>query len=375
MGPLNDNTGDLPSHPQGQGYYEEASYPSGLTLAPSAPGASSSPDDDGNETGGMRTTTASINNPMLEALTTAAALAAAANDRPGDNELSSSQDNSQATGLQSLAANSSSSDMQPTLSTLRETPKVYKNNPLLLAPATSIPQNHPLAAAHENISMYPFHEQNSPVPPMFLNQKLRHGKWSTEEEDYANALIEIFQSGHAIVNEKNGKTLRAFLSRKLHCSPMRVSKKFKGTKVGKLIFTSKPGSILAMSPIMLERCLARLAETEVKFYKKIFSNYTGQFILANGSPAGAGPALPRPPNVSFLSLLRTQRPVAAYKESFVHRRNEIVERSKELIILLADRQFDFIPYKLHAISLLMFRLQTILWPLIIKFKLHSPSHQ
>jgi len=95
---------------------------------------------------------------------------------------------------------------------------------------------------------------------------LRSGKWTIEEEIYANILIQLFEEGrvddfeHSDDSKKidnsneqeehplkfkitNGMTLRAYLSRKLFCSPMRISKKFAGKGIGKLIYMSQsPGA-------------------------------------------------------------------------------------------------------------------------------------
>jgi hypothetical protein len=94
---------------------------------------------------------------------------------------------------------------------------------------------------------------------------LRSGKWTPEEEMYANILIALFEEGRVDGFEQstegdsnkesseeekqppkfritNGMTLRAYLSRKLFCSPMRISKKFAGRGIGKLVYTSKSPS-------------------------------------------------------------------------------------------------------------------------------------
>ena len=76
------------------------------------------------------------------------------------------------------------------------------------------------------------------LPPIFQNRKLRSGKWLPEEEEYADALIQLFEQGH-LTDCENGTTLRAYLSGKLHCAPMRISKKYAGTGIGKLVFLSK----------------------------------------------------------------------------------------------------------------------------------------
>jgi hypothetical protein len=61
------------------------------------------------------------------------------------------------------------------------------------------------------------------------------GKWTVEEEKYAAALICQFERG-ALIDCEEGKTLRSFLAEKLNCIPMRVSKKYGGTCIGKLLY-------------------------------------------------------------------------------------------------------------------------------------------
>jgi len=63
---------------------------------------------------------------------------------------------------------------------------------------------------------------------------LRRGKWTTEEEFYANRLIHEFKLG--LLPLTDGTTLRTFLSKLLNCDPMRISKKFVGQNcIGKVI--------------------------------------------------------------------------------------------------------------------------------------------
>ena len=62
----------------------------------------------------------------------------------------------------------------------------------------------------------------------------RRGKWSEEEETYAQAAIRDFNSGH--LNAPLGITLRTYLSDKLQCDPMRITKKFTGdASIGKKV--------------------------------------------------------------------------------------------------------------------------------------------
>eukprot|EP00953_Heterococcus_sp_UTEX-ZZ885_P010482 6121-Heterococcus_DN1.PRE.2 len=75
---------------------------------------------------------------------------------------------------------------------------------------------------------------------------LRRGKWTQEEESYANRLIQEFKNG--LLPLTDGTTLRTFLSKLLNCDPMRISKKFVGSNcIGKQSSTghrSVSGSVL-----------------------------------------------------------------------------------------------------------------------------------
>lgn len=64
---------------------------------------------------------------------------------------------------------------------------------------------------------------------------LRRGKWTVEEEAYVARVIQDFNSGY--LNAPAGTTLRSYLSEKLHCDPMRITKKFTGDAcIGKRVF-------------------------------------------------------------------------------------------------------------------------------------------
>jgi hypothetical protein len=75
------------------------------------------------------------------------------------------------------------------------------------------------------------------TPPFFQNMKPRRGKWTPEEITYAEFLVQEFEQG-SLEGCENGCTLRAFLSRKLHCAPMRISKKFAGKHEGNMFCLS-----------------------------------------------------------------------------------------------------------------------------------------
>ncbi|KAJ1430832.1 hypothetical protein B484DRAFT_328180 [Ochromonadaceae sp. CCMP2298] len=67
----------------------------------------------------------------------------------------------------------------------------------------------------------------------FDNSVPRSGKWTVEEEAFANRLISEFESG-SLGDCEDGCTLRSYLARKLNCAPMRISKKFAGQCIGKV---------------------------------------------------------------------------------------------------------------------------------------------
>jgi hypothetical protein len=75
---------------------------------------------------------------------------------------------------------------------------------------------------------------------------LRRGKWTTEEEAYANRLIYEFKLG--LLPLTDGTTLRTFLSKLLNCDPMRISKKFVGQNcIGKVSYSY----LCSTSPVLL----------------------------------------------------------------------------------------------------------------------------
>lgn len=65
------------------------------------------------------------------------------------------------------------------------------------------------------------------TPQFFQSVSIRKGKWTAQEEQYALFIIKQFEKG-TLRECENGITLRAYLSRKLHCAPMRISKKYAG---------------------------------------------------------------------------------------------------------------------------------------------------
>lgn len=94
-------------------------------------------------------------------------------------------------------------------------------------------------------TILPTSSENQPSPhthPLFYNRPLRSGKWIPQEEEYATLLMELFDAGAVTPPLANGATLRLYLSRMLHCSPMRISKKYAGKGIGKRVYIDNSNS-------------------------------------------------------------------------------------------------------------------------------------
>lgn len=98
--------------------------------------------------------------------------------------------------------------------------------------------------------------------------KLRRGKWTADEEAYAEFLIKEFERG-TVEGCENGCTLRSFLSKKLHCAPMRISKKYAGKSIGKHVFLSRASAPSSTGTPGETFNKARLLELETNFYKSL----------------------------------------------------------------------------------------------------------
>ena len=97
---------------------------------------------------------------------------------------------------------------------------------------------------------------------------LRRGKWTAEEECYANRLIQEFKSG--LLPLSDGTTLRTFLSKLLNCDPMRISKKFVGGNcIGKQVFRRRPQELEKLSQQDVENSRRELAELERRFLERV----------------------------------------------------------------------------------------------------------
>jgi hypothetical protein len=125
---------------------------------------------------------------------------------------------------------------------------------------------------------------------------LRRGKWTTEEEAYANRLIGEFKNG--LLPLTDGTTLRNFLSKLLNCDPMRISKKFVGNNcIGKQVFRRRVAEINRITTDQMQQTKLELCELERRFLDRVAQTNR---VKAPGVSAAIGPngvLGPLPPNL------------------------------------------------------------------------------
>lgn len=127
-------------------------------------------------------------------------------------------------------------------------------------------------------------------------QTLRRGKWTPEEEAYANRLIIEFKAG--LLPLTDGTTLRTFLSKLLNCDPMRISKKFVGENcIGKQVFRRRQADIDRLTAQDVERSRYELSQLERKFLDRVTqtnrSKTNGQIGRQNHSLGPVAPEIIR----------------------------------------------------------------------------------
>lgn len=102
--------------------------------------------------------------------------------------------------------------------------------------ATSAQRTNELSQVGANVSHKSLNDQNKIFSKK--RQPLRRGKWTIEEEEYVARAIKDFNNGY--LKAPPGATLRSYLSEKLNCDPMRITKKFTGDacigKVSQIVF-------------------------------------------------------------------------------------------------------------------------------------------
>lgn len=96
--------------------------------------------------------------------------------------------------------------------------------------SSSVSSSSPVSTTNRNSS------RSTKIRSTVPRQKgLRRGKWTAEEETYVARVIQDFNAG--FLDAPAGTTLRTYLSEKLKCDPMRITKKFTGEAcIGKRVF-------------------------------------------------------------------------------------------------------------------------------------------
>jgi len=106
-------------------------------------------------------------------------------------------------------------------------------------------------------------DQQTPAPK---KKKLRRGKWTPEEEMFVERIIRDFNAG--LLDVPAGTTLRTFLSQKLNCDPMRITKKFTGAScIGKRVFHPRDRNAAVIGE--LARAKEELAMLEARWRSRL----------------------------------------------------------------------------------------------------------
>lgn len=104
------------------------------------------------------------------------------------------------------------------------------------------------------------------LPTKLNRTPVRRGKWTPEEESYALAVIRDFNNG--CLDCTAGTSLRTYLSEKLNCDPMRITKKFTGdASIGKKVFHPAARD----DPIILTKCQTKIEHLYQQWKRRLES--------------------------------------------------------------------------------------------------------
>lgn len=180
-----------------------------------------------------------------------------------------------------------SSDPQvPSTVEVPSQPKLTQSSPLLnpLLPkfrsdGQHVPVGHQVQSSKQT---------NSPTATKTHHAKsLRRGKWTAEEEAYVARVIQDFNSGY--LNAPAGTTLRSYLSEKLHCDPMRITKKFTGAAcIGKRVF--HPAVRCPSNTAAIDKAQAELDALERRWRRRLEMQQRESAKKAAASAAAAAAA-------------------------------------------------------------------------------------
>jgi len=150
---------------------------------------------------------------------------------------------------------------------------------------TAVSPKPPLSSSTANSSS----SGNSSSNKSKKGPALRRGKWTAEEEAYANRLILEFKAG--LLPLTDGTTLRTFLSKLLNCDPMRISKKFVGSNcIGKQVFRRRTADINRLTPDQIQQSRNELSELERRFLERVAQTNR---VKSSGGGVGGGGGRPK----------------------------------------------------------------------------------
>lgn len=167
--------------------------------------------------------------------------------------------------------------------------------------------------------------------------QLRRGKWTVEEEAYVARVIQDFNSGY--LDAPAGTTLRTFLSEKLNCDPMRITKKFTGDAcIGKRVFhpvVRAANNSLAIAQaqeelrVLEERWRKRLEMQQKESAKKQAASAAAAAAAAvSGAVSGRYLNLLPSPQVASSTTTFGNNPVVTQTASWLDRANAILSSKK-----------------------------------------------
>jgi len=149
---------------------------------------------------------------------------------------------------------------------------VFSNHQDTIGTTAAMPvasSQHQQQQQHHMATSQSCNSSNGDSSNFFKGWELRSGKWLKEEEAYAELLIRMFDRGQ-LSDCVTGSTMRAYLAQKLHCAPMRISKKFAGKGIGKKVYCCRIVAGSHVSPEVIEQ--RRKMETIVEEAKKVFQD-------------------------------------------------------------------------------------------------------
>lgn len=123
----------------------------------------------------------------------------------------------------------------------------------------------------------------------------RSGKWTVDEENFANQLVKDFERGF-LDDCEEGITLRSYLARRLNCAPMRISKKFSGRCIGKLSYVKCDASYESEK---LKSPLSRLEEIYIQSYSNKKNSKSRRNSRNSNDTTGSGNTSYRNPDYTY----------------------------------------------------------------------------